>query len=429
MLMHRFRRGPIPDSCKEYMQDYVHTTCEPSGELVFPAPPGPAKALVAPGDRVLAGQPLWECGGQVRIHSSGSGTVKALERRPALPCERLCLVIENDRRFQTAPGVGKRTDWLELSRGALLERVLSAGVTDMTPGRFPTAFRLGELGPEDVSRIAVDGTDWEPFVTCETDLMRTRGHGLAEGLRILLRLFPGAEGSMLIGEDNAKARAAMAEASAGFPGLLLTVVPSGTDPGNENLVRRLLGGAADGSACLVMSAAAVYAVYEAVCLSTPVFRRIVTVAGTAVKTPGNYLVRTGTACSELLSAAGGIRSGASLRRAVLGGALTGTALDTLDVPVQKDTEALLLFAEDAPGETGAGTECIRCGLCADACPKGLMPMLMARAAEECALTRYEKQLHGRECLHCGACTWICPARRPLADLFRYAGGLLGAGKR
>ena len=54
---------------------------------------------------------------------------------------------------------------------------------------------------------------------------------------------------------------------------------------------------------------------------------------------------------------------------------------------------------------------------------------MAKAAEKCDLKRYEKELYGLECTMCGQCVLACPAKRPLTDLFRYAGGLLGSARK
>ena len=191
----------------------------------------------------------------------------------------------------------------------------------------------------------------------------------------------------------------------------------------------LSNGAASGQT-LVMSPTGANALYEAVSVEAPAVRRIVSVAGSAVRNPGNYLVRSGVSCAELLKAAGGLKSGAGIERAVLGGAMTGTAIPNLDVPLEMGCGALLLFDRDEPAEQAkTATECIRCGRCARACPVGLMPMLMAKAAEGCDLRRYEKQLYGLECTLCGQCVTACPAGRPLTDLFRYAGGLLSAGRK
>ena len=61
----------------------------PKGELVYPLSQhigAPAKAIVAKGDRVLAGQKIAEAGGVVsaNIFASVSGTVKAIEPRPGV---------------------------------------------------------------------------------------------------------------------------------------------------------------------------------------------------------------------------------------------------------------------------------------------------------------------------------------------------------
>lgn len=420
-------RGDNPQDRKEYLQDYVHAVAEPAGELVFPLPKG-AQALVNPGDVVLAGQLLSQKG--IPVHCSCSGTVKAVEERPTARGDALCVVVESDKRFRLAQGVGVKADWQEMPRSEILRRIEGSGALGIDEKRFPSAAKLTSLGPDAVSRVVVDGTDAEPIASADTDILRTRGWGVAQGVRIALRLFPGAEGLILIREDNTKTITKMDEALSGSGGINVLPVSADGCPGDEAAIAALLSAGEEKSRCLVLSPSAAYAIYEAVCLGTPAIRRIVTVAGTAVKNPGNYLVRVGASCADLLSAAGGTKPGTSVKKAVLGGSLTGRAIRSLDVPVQSDCCALLLFAEDEVEAAAArATDCIRCGRCARACPVGLMPMLMAKAAERCDLKRYEKELYGLECTLCGQCAFVCPAKRPLTDLFRYAGGLLGSARK
>ena len=422
----RFRGGAFRPQHKEYVGDYVHNLCEPAGELVFPLPAG-AKARAAAGDPVLVGQSLAE---GACVLCSCSGTVKAVERRPSLRGERMCVVVENDRRFTAAERIGVETDWQELSRSEILRRVAAAGVTGIDGKRFPTAGELATLTADEVSRVVLDGTEWEPWSSAESDTMRTKSFGVVQGLRILLRVFPGAEGIVLIGEEDGRAAEKLTEAIGPAGGVRLVPVGADAAPGDENVIAARFSDRAERGRCLVMSPTGANAVYEAVVPGRPAVRRIVTVAGDAVRHPGNFLVRTGTSCAELLKAAGGLRSGAGIRKAVLGGAMTGTAIPSLDIPVEMDCGALLLFERDEAAEAAeAGTECIRCGRCARACPAGLMPMLMAKAAESCDLKRYEKNLYGLECTLCGQCAAACPAGRPLTALFRYAGGLLGSKRK
>ncbi|MBR6115775.1 MAG: RnfABCDGE type electron transport complex subunit C [Oscillospiraceae bacterium] len=428
-----FVREALPPE-KEYVLDYVHTLYEPAGDMIFPLSQRSGvtcRPLVAVGDPVLAGQQLSECAENPALGawSSCSGTVKAIERRPTRTGEAECIVVENDRKFRTAEGVGVRTDWMELGRAEILRRIREAGAAGSAAARYPTSARLDSLAPGTVSRVVIDGSEWEPLISSDDDILRTFAHGVVTGLRILLRLFPGAEGAILIGEDKQRALDTVWDAAEDAAGIQVVAVSAGRPLGGEAMIDRLLAWnnnsyTSERACCLVETPAGANAICEAVCSGTPFFRRVVTVAGSAVARPGNYLVRVGTSCAELLAAAGGTRPGAEIKKAVMGGPITGLSLSTLDVPVQKDTGALLLLAED--GEESAReamTECIRCGRCARACPAGLMPMLMLKAAEKCDQKEYAR-LHGAECISCGVCTWTCPAKQPLSQLFAYMGALI-----
>ena len=421
---------------KEYLRGCVHTVFEPSGELVIPLSQRfgvTVNPLVSVGDAVFVGTKLSECADAPALaaHSPCSGTVKAIERRLTARGTAECIVLENDRKYRSADGVGGAVEWQELSRSEILRRIREGAASGVCSVRFPTAGKLDSLKPEDVSRVVVDASEWEPIVSSDDDILRTCGFGVITGLRILLRLFPGAEGVILLGDDKANAAATIRRALRGSAGIRVVSVPAGRPMGDEATIRRTLSGAAaedDASVCLVETPAEANAVCDAVCRSTPFFRRIVTVAGSAVNNPGNYLVRIGTSCAELVAAAGGLRKGARLDRAVLGGPLSGIGLNTLDVPIQKDSSALLLFAAETESEPSS--ECFRCGRCAEVCPVGLLPMQMLRAVKGGDMTRYEKRLHGLECVSCGACTWACPARQPLGETFTYAETLLrGAAKK
>ena len=75
------------------------------------------------------------------------------------------------------------------------------------------------------------------------------------------------------------------------------------------------------------------------------------------------------------------------------------------------------------------TACLHCGRCTTVCPQGLMPQMMAEAAERGNLERYEKKLYGLECIACGTCTYICPAKRPLTQVFKQVKSEILAARR
>ena len=431
MRIQKIDRAALPPE-KSYALDAVHTVYEPQGELVYPLSRGSgpaARPLDGVGEAVLVGQKLSECADNpaLGVHSACSGTVTAIERRQTARGERLCLVVDNDKMFRPVSDAAE-TDWLELSRGEILARIRANGVLGLNVDRFPTAGQLDALAPDDVAHVAVDGSEWEPIISSDDDILRTCSHPVVTGLRILLRLFPGAGASLLIGDDKSRAIEYISQASGSAGGIRVVAVPAGRPLGDERMIARALTArekSARRARCLVVTCAEAAAICAAVCRGEPWFRRIVTVAGPAVKNPGNYMVRVGTSCAELLSAAGGLRPGAVIQKAVLGGPITGLGLSDLDVPVEKDTGALLLFDEDAEAQARkTETECIRCGRCARACPAGLLPMQLLRAAEKGDLAEF-RRLHGEKCIHCGVCTWICPARQPLAERLAYTGALAG----
>ena len=110
--------------------------------------------------------------------------------------------------------------------------------------------------------------------------------------------------------------------------------------------------------------------------------------------------------------------------------MMGFALGSLDVPVVKTTNGLTMLLTDGVEEAGKNTTaCLRCGRCTSVCPTGLLPELMAEAAELKNYERYEKTLYGLECVQCGSCSFICPAHRPLTETFKRVKAEIMAAKR
>jgi electron transport complex protein RnfC len=158
--------------------------------------------------------------------------------------------------------------------------------------------------------------------------------------------------------------------------------------------------------------------------------RYFTVSGDAIKIPRTMSVRIGTSCQELIEAAGGIKEGCTAKKVLCGGPMMGIAMSSLDVPVNKNNNALTVMAEDEVELAESKmTACIRCGRCAHACPIHLVPQMMADAAEHKDFERYEKKLYGLDCIACGSCTYACPAKRPLMQLFKQTKAAIMASKR
>lgn len=95
----------------------------------------------------------------------------------------------------------------------------------------------------------------------------------------------------------------------------------------------------------------------------------------------------------------------------------GFTLPSLDVPIVKISNCILAPAETEMGLSEPEQSCIRCGLCVDACPAGLLPQQLywfSRGEE------HEKARNHNlfDCIECGACAYVCPSNIPLVQYYR-----------
>ena len=76
--------------------------------------------------------------------------------------------------------------------------------------------------------------------------------------------------------------------------------------------------------CVVDNIDTVASIYDAVCNTTPLLRKIITVTGDAVANPQNFQVRLGTSYNRLLEAAGGFKT--EPEKMISGGSYDGTGV-------------------------------------------------------------------------------------------------------
>ena len=438
-----FKGGVHPNDQKTFSRDIPFTVYEPKGDLVFPVSQhigAPAVPVVKKGDEVLAGQIIAEAGGFVsaNIISSCSGKVKAIEKRTTATGTKVqSIVIENDGEFRTVEGIGTEVDYKTLTKEEILAKIKAAGIVGLGGAGFPTHVKLAPKNADAIEYVIANGAECEPYITCDDQLMRTRTNEIVTGMEIMLALFPNAKGVVLIEENKPEAIAAMKKACEGHSKVNVLEVQTKYPQGGERSVITVVTGKhlklgmlpAD-LGCVVDNVATIFAIYEAVCKSTPLMVKGLTVSGDAIKKPSNFLVRIGTNCAELVEAAGGIKDTVELKKAISGGPMMGFAMANLDVPIQKSNNAITLLGVDAVEEAfSQSTACIRCGRCNMACSLGLVPQMMADAAIRKDYERFENKLYGMECVACGCCTFVCPAKRPLMQLFKQTKAEIVAAKR
>ncbi len=438
-----FRGGVHPKEHKGLSREAALRVFDAKGEMVFPLAQHigkPAKAIVKKGDPVLVGTRIAEADGFVsaNIICSCSGTVKAVEKRRTIAgAMQECIVVDNDGKYTETGEFGTREDISSIDNAEILKRVQAAGIIGLGGAGFPTHVKLAPKDPLAVKYLIANGAECEPYLTCNDQLMRGYAKEIVEGMEIVLRLFPNAEGVIAIENNKPEAIAAMQKAAEGHKRIRVLGLRTKYPQGGERSLIKVIAGIdypitklpAD-VGCIVDNVGTIFAIGRAVLLREPLFRHVLTVTGEAIKDPSNFIVRDGTSFDELIEAAGGIKDGVEAKKVISGGPMMGIAVSTTEVPITKTTNAITVLADD-PVETADRkmTACLHCGRCTTVCPNGLMPQMMADAVAAGDFERYEKKLFGLDCISCGSCTYICPAKRPLTQTFKQTKSEIMARKR
>lgn len=421
-----FLGGVHPYEGKELSESKPVQVLLPKGDLVFPMSQhigAPAVPLVDKGDQILAGQKIGESSGFISAHviSSVSGTVKAVEPRLlANGSSVTSVIVENDGAYKMMEGMGVDRDPAGLSKEEIRDIIKEAGIVGLGGAGFPTHVKLTPKDDSAIEYVIVNGAECEPYLTSDYRIMMEEPEKIIGGLKVILQLFENAKGLIGIEDNKPEAIRTLTELVKDEPKIevrpLKTKYPQG---GERTLIFATTGRKINSSmlpadvGCIVDNVDTVAAVYMAVCKTTPLMRRIVTVTGDAIADPQNFNVKIGTSFEELVAAAGGFKG--EPEKLIAGGPMMGSALYQLNVPVTKTCSALTCMTKDEAAEYEP-SNCISCGRCLDVCPGRIVPPLMMKAATANDCEAFEK-LNGMECCECGCCSFICPARRPLTQSF------------
>jgi electron transport complex protein RnfC len=416
-------------------ENKLQSLTQPIGDIPIPeklvVPLGqhigaPAISLVSIGDKVLKGQKIADPAGtvSVAIHAPTSGTITAIEARPiahSSGMEALCIEITSDKKDQwiTKSGI---SDFEHTSPSALLSIITEAGIAGMGGAGFPTSVKLNPGFQRPIDTLIINATECEPYITADDSLMRERAEEIVEGIRILSHIL-GNPHNILIGiEDNKPEAIKALEPHTVDTGINVVSLPTKYPSGGEKQLIYILTGkelpsgqipADIGMVCVNIGTT--YAIKRAVVDGDPLISRITTLTGDACEVNRNYEILIGTPVAHLLQHNNFDEQRCS--RVIMGGPMMGFSLTSQQIPIVKTTNCILAPSIEEIPHNEPAMPCIRCGMCAEACPASLLPQQLLWYSQ----AKDHERLHSHnlfDCIECGACSYVCPSNIPLVQYYR-----------
>ncbi len=384
----------------------------------------PLKETVKPGDKVKVGTVIadnTDAFVSVPLHSSVSGTVKAVERRyhPS-GIKVTSVVVENDGLYETDENIRPR-DPQNLTSKEIISVIRRSGVVGMGGAGFPTHVKLSPPEGKKITHIIVNGAECEPYLTSDHRRMLETPEEIIDGLKIAMKALGLEQGYVGIETNKPDAIESMKKSADEN----ITIVPLKTKypQGAEKqliyaITKRQVpsGGLPADVGAVVLNIDTVVQISKAFRTGMPLIERIVTMSGDCIKNPGNLQVRIGMPFSALIDACGGFTG--DVKKLIMGGPMMGIAQFSADVPVIKTTSGLIALSDD--GNTyDENTPCIRCGKCIEHCPMNLMPLYLNKFVRAGKLDMAEKY-NVMDCIECGICSYLCPGLQSPLNSIRMA---------
>jgi Na+-translocating ferredoxin:NAD+ oxidoreductase subunit C len=390
-----------------------------------------ATAIVNPGDKVHAGQPLSMASGLLsrpRI-SPVAGRVKSVSSRQvilpgdadgSLPSHSMvpCVEIED---IVPAEHSGHTTAWREAEPGELFEKLKCMGLDGRTG--MPLDLEL-ELLPEK-SQLIINVAVYAPGSGVNAWLLDSHLADLGTAIEILTKLhqfesavlFYTADQKNLAGRLTAQIEKLLPCRFEQIRNTYPTTHP------------RLLAGKAlkrfpaprktiASQGALIVDLDRLYRLYQILVRQNPAAEFVVYhhCTGDEGQQSGKmYMALPGTPVSQLLFPENSANF-ADEHLFLAGGYLDGVPILDTDIPVLEGLADFFEFPEENL-PVHREDACISCGICLDACPVDLSPPRLVHLIND---NRFqEASAAGLEhCFDCGVCSWLCPSRIQLGHIMR-----------
>ncbi|MBQ5823264.1 MAG: electron transport complex subunit RsxC [Clostridia bacterium] len=405
-------RMPPPEKVVLPMQQHIGAPCEP---------------LVKVGDEVKVGQIIADTDKFVStpIHSSVSGKVTAIgEVKLANGSISKAVTIESDGEMTlfdgfTPPKIETAAD--------LTKAVRESGLVGLGGAGFPTHVKLALMPNENIDTLIINAAECEPYITVDYRECIENSDNVIKGVMTMIKYLGFKQAIIAVEDNKPKAidllKQKVNELAGENSNIKIMALKSKYPQGAEKMMvqsatgRKIPPGKLPSDVgCVLINVASVAFIQRYIETGKPLVSRSVTVDGSAIHTPKNVRVPIGTSISDIIEYCGGFK--AEPFKILSGGPMMGAAIIGTDLPLLKQNNAILAFAEGT-FKVKPERDCIRCGRCAQVCPMSLMPTLIARYAKSKEADKLTDS-GVMVCMECGSCAYVCPAGLPLVQHMRLA---------
>lgn len=395
------------------------------------------KPVVEVGEHVKTGQLIGQSDDFLvaPVHSSLSGTVTEIRPWSDLSGNKMpSVIVESDGKDSWLEEIRAAEGFSDKESAQLLPDVKAAGVLEIGPPSMPLHAKFAKPEPskefqflvgipqtKPVDTVIINGIDAEPGMAAKGAVLTKYSSEIADGIRILQKLSASAQ-MVLAVSSNGSVSSPLSGELAGLGAQVFRgkdKYPLGLNP---ILIKSVTGreiplpdGNEQDIGVAVVDVVTLVHMVEAVRDLKPQVEKVVSVSGAGIPAVKNLRVRIGTLVQDLIEQQAGLKG--EPVKVIAGGAMTGFALFSTDIPVTKETAALI-FQTAAEAKSFSPDACINCGLCVRHCPSRLLPNELSKY---CEFSMFEeaRDKYLLHCIECGICAYVCPEKRPMLHLMRY----------
>ncbi len=376
---------------------------------------GPARPIVAVGDKVAEAQKIAEAGDDrysVDIYAPMAGVVSSFTTATVAMGDHLAASpaieltgIESGSYIKALRAV---FDWRAAGNETLRPRIAEGGLTTGRHPLEPVGKWLERAIRKKCEMLIANAMENQPFVTADHRLLVEHGNEIIRGLAILGRALEAREMILAVDQRYVDDYRLLVDPARMYQ-VNLVSLPHKYPIGADKILVKVLTDTETppeestmdvGAAVIDVSTC--FAVYRWVACGQPQLGRVVTVSGEFVGEARNTWAPFGANCFDLAKA--------QYEPVLHGPPMTGIKCSENTV-VSPCTNAVLAVETT---EAAPPTPCIRCGWCTDHCPARLNVAAL-NDAYELTLIKRARRMQALGCVECGACTYVCPARLPLSQ--------------